>query len=102
MSGTCSMLPVPTRRQMHRCDRWSSTPWCFWPIVPVCAAANSPDSIWATWTSSRARSRSEIGRAHVYTPVTNAHLVCRLLLEKKNEKDNEDSADLHYQALRDL
>src|SRR3546814_3405902 len=27
---------------------------------------------------------SEIGRAHVRTPVTNAHLVCRLLLEKKN------------------
>src|SRR3546814_18025401 len=25
----------------------------------------------------------EIGRAHVSTPVTNAHLVCRLLLEKK-------------------
>src|SRR3546814_9550559 len=25
---------------------------------------------------------SEIGRAHVRTPVTNAHLVCRLLLEK--------------------
>src|SRR3546814_7625061 len=25
----------------------------------------------------------EIGRAHVCTPVTNAHLVCRLLLEKK-------------------
>src|SRR3546814_9090734 len=28
----------------------------------------------------------EIGRAHVCTPVTNAHLVCRLLLEKKNNK----------------
>src|SRR3546814_2013315 len=27
--------------------------------------------------------RHEIGRAHVCTPVTNAHLVCRLLLEKK-------------------
>src|SRR3546814_7909273 len=27
----------------------------------------------------------EIGRAHVRTPVTNAHLVCRLLLEKKNK-----------------
>src|SRR3546814_1644269 len=27
----------------------------------------------------------QIGRAHVLTPVTNAHLVCRLLLEKKNE-----------------
>src|SRR3546814_2100505 len=25
----------------------------------------------------------EIGRAHVWTPVTNAHLVCRLLLDKK-------------------
>src|SRR3546814_4072243 len=26
---------------------------------------------------------TQIGRAHVCTPVTNAHLVCRLLLEKK-------------------
>src|SRR3546814_15996579 len=25
----------------------------------------------------------EIGRAHVCTPVTNAHIVCRLLLEQK-------------------
>src|SRR3546814_1426484 len=27
----------------------------------------------------------QIGRAHVLTPVTNAHLVCRLLLEKKTK-----------------
>src|SRR3546814_8868796 len=27
----------------------------------------------------------EIGRAHVCTPVTNAHLVCRLLLVKKTK-----------------
>src|SRR3546814_1401418 len=27
----------------------------------------------------------KIGRAHVWTPVTNAHLVCRLLLEKKKK-----------------
>src|SRR3546814_3446266 len=27
----------------------------------------------------------QIGRAHVLTPVTNAHLVCRLLLEKKKD-----------------
>src|SRR3546814_10385920 len=27
----------------------------------------------------------QIGRAHVRTPVTNAHLVCRLLLENKNK-----------------
>src|SRR3546814_10473610 len=30
----------------------------------------------------------EIGRAHVCTPVTNAHLVCRLLLEKNKKQDN--------------
>src|SRR3546814_4430518 len=28
---------------------------------------------------------TEIGRAHVSTPVTNAHLVCRLLLEKQKD-----------------
>src|SRR3546814_4589960 len=27
----------------------------------------------------------QIGRAHVWTPVTNAHLVCRLLLVKKKK-----------------
>src|SRR3546814_2019837 len=27
----------------------------------------------------------EIGRAHVCTPVTNAHLVCRLLLEQQKQ-----------------
>src|SRR3546814_10132297 len=31
----------------------------------------------------------EIGRAHVLTPVTNAHLVCRLLLEKKKTHDDD-------------
>src|SRR3546814_3354786 len=30
--------------------------------------------------------RLQIGRAHVCTPVTNAHLVCSLLLENKNQK----------------
>src|SRR3546814_3400579 len=29
-------------------------------------------------------SRREIGRAHVCTPVTNAHLVCRLLLDNSH------------------
>src|SRR3546814_1953588 len=28
----------------------------------------------------------EIGRAHVRTPVTNAHIVCSLLLDKKNTR----------------
>src|SRR3546814_2084167 len=30
----------------------------------------------------------QIGRAHVWTPVTNAHLVCRLLLAKKTTTQN--------------
>src|SRR3546814_8350381 len=30
----------------------------------------------------------EIGRAHVCTPVTNAHIVCRLLLEQKTNKQH--------------
>src|SRR3546814_3856889 len=31
----------------------------------------------------------KIGRAHVGTPVTNAQLVCRLLLEKKNKQKTQ-------------
>src|SRR3546814_9239911 len=31
---------------------------------------------------------TKIGRAHVCTPVTNAHLVCRLLLAKKTNPTN--------------
>src|SRR3546814_7582174 len=34
-------------------------------------------------------STPKIGRAHVCTPVTNAHIVCRLLIEKK--KKNVDN-----------
>src|SRR3546814_6114207 len=34
----------------------------------------------------RAMVAAEIGRAHVCTTVTNAHIVCRLLLETKNKK----------------
>src|SRR3546814_3027095 len=34
----------------------------------------------------RAGARGEIGRAHVRTPVTNAHLVCRLLPETKTQQ----------------
>src|SRR3546814_10371900 len=34
--------------------------------------------------ATTALGKAQIGRAHVCTPVTNAHLVCRLLLEKKN------------------
>src|SRR3546814_10349227 len=44
-------------------------------------------------TNSVSDMKAENGRAHVCTPVTNAHLVCRLLLEKnKNKKINKNSA----------
>src|SRR3546814_2364274 len=35
----------------------------------------------------RQRKIFQIGRAHVWTPVTNAHIVCRLLLAKKKKND---------------
>src|SRR3546814_4433648 len=37
----------------------------------------------------------EIGRAHVCTPVTNAHLVCRLLLEKTKEQIQNNIYNTH-------
>src|SRR3546814_1299802 len=42
--------------------------------------------------------REEIGRAHVRTPVTNAHLVCRLPLEKKNKTNNTTQLIYHTQT----
>src|SRR3546814_10801216 len=35
----------------------------------------------------------KIGRAHVWNPVTNTHLVCRLLLEKKKQKAHDDQTN---------
>src|SRR3546814_8192909 len=32
----------------------------------------------------------EIGRAHVGTPVTNAHIVCRLMIEKKTKQEQSN------------
>src|SRR3546814_3039991 len=42
------------------------------------------------WTDQlRMNEVIKIGRAHVCTPVTNAHLVCRLLLEKKHTRPQQ-------------
>src|SRR3546814_3370588 len=43
----------------------------------------APAAFTAMLEAMQAQGGLEIGRAHVCTPVTNAHLVCRLLLEKK-------------------
>src|SRR3546814_9233226 len=37
------------------------------------------------WSNMFGAAMHEIGRAHVRTPVTNAHLVCRILLETKKQ-----------------
>src|SRR3546814_5397952 len=44
-----------------------------------------------------ARPPEETGRAHVRTPVTNAHLVCRLLLEKNNNNMNQNKQHINRQ-----
>src|SRR3546814_2896420 len=41
------------------------------------------DELLATASAMQVADELEIGRAHVCTPVTNAQLVCRLLLVKK-------------------
>src|SRR3546814_3505401 len=39
--------------------------------------------------------RKKIGRAHVRTPVTNAHIVCSHLLEKTHNTQNHHNRPLH-------
>src|SRR3546814_6468670 len=58
---------------------------------PTGGAALSIGSLSLIWRNLRAvqcrrGERREIGRAHDRNPVTNAHLVCRLLIEKKKKK----------------
>src|SRR3546814_7857561 len=42
---------------------------------------------------------AEIGRAHVCTPVTNAHLVCRLLLAKTKKNTTQHKYITHHRIL---
>src|SRR3546814_10320688 len=48
------------------------------------AALSLPVAAWMRWQAGRddLGNAHEIGRAHVRTPVPNAHLVCRVVLEK--------------------
>src|SRR3546814_5953537 len=66
-------------------------------LQPIAAA--SPDFV-----ATALEFLGKIGRAHVCTPVTNAHLVCRLLLEKKKPKHQHQQRSnyntTHYQHIQ--
>src|SRR3546814_3872700 len=94
-NATISLRPDrhPARRSKPR--RAAPTGWKQYPRAWCAASATSRiHDIKVSRRDGRRRSRvknheKKIGRAHVCTPVTNAHLVCRLLLEKKNKTTNK-------------
>src|SRR3546814_8448202 len=63
--------------------------WNLPDAVAICRRLKELDPFWVEEPThpddvqAHVKLASEIGRAHVCTPVTNAQLVCRLLLEKK-------------------
>src|SRR3546814_4153015 len=83
---TDTLFPSTTLFRSSR-DRRSATTHPALPAPTMITSA--PESAALLIKSSRGdawtRPGRQIGRAHVWTPVTNAHLVCRLLLEKKKK-----------------
>src|SRR3546814_3141002 len=56
-------------------------------LRPLWRPADQPEPITRITAPARPAARPrQIGRAHVCTPVTNAHLECRLLLSKKQAR----------------
>src|SRR3546814_2966369 len=66
-------VPAPERRRQH----------CLCPAHSWRRGAGAPAP--GRGAAVAGAPGRQIGRAHVRTPVTNAHLVCRLLLEKKKK-----------------
>src|SRR3546814_1902273 len=58
-------------------------------VVPLNRPSNGNGMTALAATGSNSEYALAIGRAHVRTPVTNAQLVCGLLLEKTENKENE-------------
>src|SRR3546814_5322963 len=76
------------RRLLRRmCDACCRIPFddCHRPFKVVLSSNELGSADPARGRGSLDAARGEIGRAHVCTPVTNAHLVCRLLLAKKKQ-----------------
>src|SRR3546814_10105486 len=74
--GTASTLP-----DQHYLPGHDLVPGAFIHLIAA-EALKRGDPVNVGWVPAMAIA-VKIGRAHVGTPVTNAHLVCRLLLEKK-------------------
>src|SRR3546814_7022879 len=73
----------------------------YWKITTGTLAIGAMTSVVQYWLLSAVNSSGavspeirEIGRAHVWTPVTNAPLLCRLLLEKKKLITNPSTQEL--------
>src|SRR3546814_6098201 len=79
LPSLCRRLPVRQMRQASSRHRYSSFRPCCSPVPVVLCGS------YAEQGSGGRHRPAKIGRAHVGTPVTNAHLVVRLLLETKKE-----------------
>ena len=84
----CRMYPMETTSTqtpgLLTWTTWCPSLSCSWSCVYCCWYYATWDIGWDS--AGCFRENCKIGRAHVWTPVTSAHLVCRLLLEKKKTK----------------
>src|SRR3546814_10132881 len=70
----------------HQIDAYEKASKWISASIDMIRPGVTPDEVAQVWpdaTEFGYRDEAEIGRAHVCTPVTNAPLVCRILLEKK-------------------
>src|SRR3546814_8844337 len=78
---------------------WADDAWVFFFIhpadfTPVCTTEMGRTAQLADQFA--ARNTTPIGRAHVLTPVTNAHLVCRHLIDTKNKSKIQSLTRIPY------
>src|SRR3546814_5765908 len=92
-AAVAASLCSPTEQERGRYGEsaWKHQPskygGCRRPSAPV-KRRFTPSTTFPSRSARTSSSRCcapQIGRAHVRTPVTNTHLVCRPLLEKKND-----------------
>src|SRR3546814_8341251 len=86
-------VPVPLPHALLRRGELQAVAHCDHVEIRDGVASVDPDD--ATWLPCAAKPE-QIGRAHVCTPVTNAHLVCRLLLAKKKKNKLKTQKSLRY------